>query len=360
MIFETSEQIYGADAAIPSPFTKGVYRAAFSRFLRYLDMEGKQATLLQQDRKIIESQIIGYIHFLSEIKKYGHDSLRPPLAAIFHFYEMNDIILNKRKITRFMPQDDSDSESDEAAENGDRAYTHEEIQQLLQSCDNRMRVIVLLMASTGMRMGALSELKIGHLTKIPEYKLLKILVYAGSRRDKYYTFCTPECAAAIDSYLAFRKRFNDPLKPTAPLIARKFNTYDQFAGQYPKPVAHKTIAEDIAKDLKRSGVKSKEVARSHGFRKFAISQMIKAKVDYNAREYLVGHKVSRGLDYNYDRTTEEDRLSEYLKAVDLLTINSENRLKLKINQMELEHSAEWKQLKEQMNELKHLIQPLDS
>jgi len=62
--------------------------------------------------------------------------------------------------------------------------------------------------------------------------------------------------------------------------------------------------------------------------------MIKAKVDYNTREYLVGHKMSRGLDVNYDRTSEEDRLAEYLKAVDLLTINSENRLKKKIHQLE--------------------------
>ena len=61
--------------------------------------------------------------------------------------------------------------------------------------------------------------------------------------------------------------------------------------------------------------------RAHGFRKFAISTMIKAKVDYNSREYLVGHKMSRGLDVNYDRTSEEDRLLEFFKAVDLLTIN---------------------------------------
>lgn len=34
-------------------------------------MEGKAADLLKQDRKVIESQIIGYIHFLLETKKYG-------------------------------------------------------------------------------------------------------------------------------------------------------------------------------------------------------------------------------------------------------------------------------------------------
>ena len=83
--------------------------------------------------------------------------------------------------------------------------------------------------------------------------------------------------------------------------------------------------------------------------------MIKAKLDYSAREYMVGHKVSRGLDVNYDRTTEEDRLSEYLKAVDLLTINSENRLKHKIYQLESQHSDEWNALKVEMAELKTVL-----
>lgn len=88
--------------------------------------------------------------------------------------------------------------------------------------------------------------------------------------------------------------------------------------------------------------------------------MIKAKVDSGIREYLVDHKKSRGPDVNYDRTTEEDRLQEYLKAVDLLTINPENRLKIEIHKLKSEHSAELNQLKAQMNELRRQIQPLDS
>jgi hypothetical protein len=81
------------------------------------------------------------------------------------------------------------------------------------------------------------------------------------------------------------------------------------------------------------------VQRSHGFRKFAITQMKLAKVDWGDREYLVGHRHSRGLDENYDRTDESDRLQEYLKAVDLLTINEENRLKTKVQQLSQERDV---------------------
>jgi integrase len=355
MTFENQQQIYGADSAIPSPFTRTVYRCTFNAFLRYLDMEGKQSDLLQQDRKTVESQIIGYIHYLSEQKHYGSDSIRPPVAAIFHFYEMNDIIINKRKITRFIPQDDSNTNSENIAIQKDRAYTHDEISQILQSTDPRGKVIVMLMASSGMRMGAISGLLIGHLTPIPEYKLYRIIVYASSKRSRYYTFCTPECASYIDAYLNFRQRFGDPLKPTSPLIREQFDIEDPFAGIHANAVKHRSIEYIVNTIIKRSGIKTKEVARSHGLRKFCITQMIKAKVDFSAREYMVGHKVSRGLDVNYDRTTEEDRLQEYLKAADLLTINPENRLRLKIEQMQSEHSAEWNQLKAQMNELKDLL-----
>ena len=69
MTFESSEQIYNADATIPSLFTRQVYRLAFLAFLRCLGMEDRQADLLRQDRKLIESQIIGYIHYLSKTKK---------------------------------------------------------------------------------------------------------------------------------------------------------------------------------------------------------------------------------------------------------------------------------------------------
>jgi hypothetical protein len=68
----------------------------------------------------------------------------------------------------------------------------------------RDKMIVLLMASTGMRIGALAPLTIGSLHKIDvkEYSshIYKIIVYEGEP-EQYYTFTTFECAAAIDDYL---------------------------------------------------------------------------------------------------------------------------------------------------------------
>jgi hypothetical protein len=61
------------------------------------------------------------------------------------------------------------------------------------------------MVSTGMRVGAIPLLKIRNLEKIEKYQLYKITVYENED-EEYITFCTPECARAIDSYLEYRGR----------------------------------------------------------------------------------------------------------------------------------------------------------
>lgn len=99
-----------------------------------------------------EDRIIGYIRFLHSAKGQGRGTINITVSAIFHFFEMNDALLNKRKIKRFMP-------ADEREKDRDRAYTHEEIAQMLRNCDERSRMMVLLMASTGMRIGALPDLQ---------------------------------------------------------------------------------------------------------------------------------------------------------------------------------------------------------
>jgi integrase len=86
-----------------------------------------------------------------------------------------------------------------------RSYTTEYFQKLLAKVDQRMRVIILLLASTGMRIGALTDITLRNIQRIPEYALYKITIYEGSE-EEYYTFCTPECAKELDSYLQYRER----------------------------------------------------------------------------------------------------------------------------------------------------------
>ena len=57
--------------------------------------------------------------------------------------------------------------------------------------------------------------------------------------------------------------------------------------------------------------------------------MQRAKIDKTIREMLVGH--STGLDKAYYKPQDEEILQEYLKAVNLLTIQNEYRLQTQLD-----------------------------
>jgi hypothetical protein len=53
-------------------------------------------------------------------------------------------------------------------------------------------------------------------------------------------------------------------------------------------------------------------------------------------EKLMGHSI--GISDSYYRATESELLEDYLKAVNNLTINEENRLKLRLESVEIERT----------------------
>lgn len=263
------------------------------------------------------------------------NSIRLNLNAIYHFYEMNDIISNKKKINIV---------KGEFIKSVDRAYTHDEIKKILDVSDLRMKSIILLMASSGMRIGAIPLLRLKNIKKIDS--IYKITVYEGSN-EQYITFCTPECASFLDAYLKFRSQNGENLHKDSFLIRDQFDITDiEQIRNRSKGITLNTIKVLVNTILIKSGVKTvngtqkyikKEVSKSHGFRKFFTTQVVNSEVNPEIREMLLGHKI--GLASCYYRPTEDKVLNEYLKAVGLLTVNEENRLKLKLEQkIQLEKS----------------------
>ena len=191
------------------------------------------------------------------------------IPAIHHFFEINDVALNSRKIKKFLPSDDSYRE--------DRPYSIEEISRMLDKYDIRQRVIILLLTSTGMRVGALPVLRIGDIKKFEEHNLYLIWVYNNSRKDRYYTFCSVECANAIDDYLAYRKRLGEEIKDSNPLIRNKVTADNPFVVKAPKSINVRSIQLIIKKLQKEAGIVLKdknEIASCHGFRKAYISTRV--------------------------------------------------------------------------------------
>lgn len=242
---------------------------------------------------------------------------------------MNDVVLNWKKLKKFIK-----SERTNNSINGkDRGYIDKEIQTILEFSDLRLKTAFLVLASTGIRIGALQLIKIGDLEKIDN--LYKIVVYAGDT-EEYFVFCTPECAKEIDSYLDYRTRRGETITQDSYLLVRKFSQITDIKG---KPFKGKALGSILQNCIDNSGLreidhknpyKRKQIPIFHGFRKFYTKQLVDSKLNPEIREMLLGHKI--GLASCYYRPTQEDMLTEYLKGVDLLTINEENRLKLKLEQ----------------------------
>jgi integrase len=318
--------------SIKSGVTKEIYQYNIKLFMKFCSTESYDA-LMQISNP--QTQIIKYLISLKE-KGLSSNSISTRLNAIYHFYDMNDVALNKKKINMF--------KGESSRKVVDRAYTYEEIKKILDVSDLRQKTITLLMASCGMRIGALPSLRLRNLQKI-ENSIYKITVYEGSN-SQYDTFCTPECSNFIDAYLDYRTRNGEKLESNSFLIRDQFDITDlEQIRNKSKGISISTIGNLLDVILLKAGIRSidhtsqfnrKEVARAHGFRRFFTTQLINSKVNSEIREMLLGHKI--GLASCYYRPTQEDMLKEYEKAIDALTINEENRLKRKVKTLEIEKS----------------------
>jgi hypothetical protein len=115
--------------------------------------------------------------------------------------------------------------------------------------------------------------------------------------------------------------------------------------------------ERITELHSEKGKMRKNVKLTAGFRKFFDTQLIYARVEPRTKELFMGHSI--GLDDHYFTPGDTYVLQEYLKAVDNLTINEENRLRLKLDEitkkkdeieiMELKHREEIGTIKQQTN-----------
>jgi integrase len=310
---QQSRTYYNFINAIRSPVTRRLYNQALQRYLKHYSLELEQLLTITDKQE----RIIDYL-----LSQQGYRSRQLSRDALKKFYEMNDVVLNWRKISAYL--------GEFKKVNRDRAYTHEEIKTIVDAADFRFKVIINLLASTGVRIGAVTHLACRNLERIGD--IYKVTVYENSK-EEYFTFCTPECAKAIDNYFGYRERCGEKLEPNSLLIRKRFDIDDiEAVRKNVSPISTDTLSRDLDKHLVRCGLKTvdhvnkhkrKEVARAHGFRKFFTTQLVNSGLIPEIREMLLGHKI--GLTGAYYRPTVDEMLKEYHKAIDLLTIDSSNR-----------------------------------
>ena len=334
--------------SLRSDDTKIEYKKGLSRYLLHYNLTPEK--MLTFSIGEIEKMLVDYLLHMKK-KQLSSSFINLNFCALKHFYFMNDVRINKEKIGKFM--------GEKKKKNVDRSYTRPEIKSLLDIADLRVKVIVAVLASTGVRIGSLPSLKLSHLEKKEGAKIYKFIIYQNTK-EEYYTFCSPETASCIDSYLEYRTRSGEKLNNDSFLIREQFdiNDFEQIRKEG-RSVSKDSISSLLyhlavkagvrIPNLNSTGRERQAVPLAHGFRKFFTTQLINAKVNPEIREMLLGHSI--GLAGAYYKPTEDEMLEEYLKAADNLTINEENRLRKKVEKLEFEMNS-FEQLSAEIREIR--------
>lgn len=296
----------------------------FRDYYKIKDFDGIVKIEKNELQKMVETYVI-------HIKKTINPNTVPTYVnPIKTFLEVNDIDLNWRKIKRLFPS--------KVKRSGSSAYQTEDIKTMIDVTPQiRNKALIHFLASTGVRVGAITELRIKHLRDMPQGCKM-VLIYEGST-EEYSTFLTPEASKALDLYLDERKKNGEVMTQDSVLFRERY----QLAQAKPKALSTEAIQGVIGRTMsnsslrgqKKNGRYSEQLV--HGFRKrFNTVLKLNNQVNDNAVEKMMGHK--KGLDGSYLQITPEQLFEEFRKGIVDLTISDDARDKLKISVLESEKS----------------------
>jgi integrase len=329
--------------ALKAPETKRQYPRRFKVFLDFLKLEGTFEEQVKQflvkartNPQWAQDNFMQFVAFQigrARRKEIAESTISNYYKATKLFCEMNDLSLSWKKISRGLPV------GRRAA--NDRAPTIEEIQKLVEYPDRRIKAIIYMMASSGIRIGAWEYLQWKHVTPLHnsgdhnggEVIAAKLLIYPGDQ-EEYYTFITPEAYTAVKEWMDFRAEYGEQITKDSWLMRDLWQTTNMNYGAkfglatFPKKLKSNAIKRLIERALWEQsirhtlppGAKHHEWKAAHGFRKFYKSRAEQVMKPINV-EITMGHDI--GVSASYYKPTEHEVLEDYLKAVDLLTINSD-------------------------------------
>lgn len=284
------------------------YTAAVEGFIEHREVDS-WADLLQGEAKEIEDSIIAYFQKLED------DGLSPSYknvirAGLQKFYVSQRARLDWDYIKSQIVSKNPDSVG------LDRAYSKAEIALLLKHADLQFRAIILLFATTGVRVEALCKLKYKHLRPVLKFDLLYIKVYAGTNAE-YDAFASKNCHIAIRAWLQSLKE----------ALGRELSDDDyvfpaQVQGEH---ISKKAVEKAIVRLIKKAGIAREkiserryDIAPCHSFRKYFSSTLESTYIPHGLKEALMGH--FSGVQGRYRRPPVEKLLMAYVKYGGVLEV----------------------------------------
>ena len=317
--------------SIHSEETYRVYKYYLDKFIEHYKLRDYNA-LISMDSKMLQEMVEDYVMFRKSNGR-SRTTINSSICSLQLFCETNDIELRWRKIRRLLPPQKKRS--------GSKAYTTEQVRKVLDFTPNiRNKAIIHFIAASGVRIGALPDLKIKHTREMP-LGCKSVIIYSDEK-EEYTAFLTSEASKALDAYLEKRSRDGEQLKPDSPLFRQNY----QIGIAKPKPLARVSIQAIIDRALRRAGLRfgkdgtRRDIQLDHGFRK-RWNTIVKTTdgMKIILAEKMFGHSTPTiPLDETYVDSTIDKLFEEYKKAIPELTIDDSERLRIRNNVLETEKS----------------------
>jgi hypothetical protein len=331
--------------SIRSEVTRKYYERRLRKFFDFIefeveveDVERRYNDFAEKGKSNINwtiNQIIRFLHFQKErveSKEITAATLKNFIKSLKVFCDSADLVVQWKKITRGLPR------GRQAA--NDRAPTIEEIRKLVEYPDRRIKSIVYTMVSSGIRIGAWDYLQWKHIEPITkengEIIAAKLRVYAGDI-EEYYAFITAESYNLLNEWMDFRASYGEKITGNSWVMRDLWQTTNTNYGARwglatsPKKLKSSGIRRLLDRAIWEQGIRQPlteglrrhEWKAAHGFRKYYKSRAEQIMKPINV-ELTMGHSI--GVSASYYKPREHEVLEDYLKATDLLTINSDSKL----------------------------------
>ena len=373
-----SRFLYG----IKSDETRRSYVSKLEFFFDFYKIEGndireKSKNFLEYTKKgknitqKVTDLVLNYMYFhiqRAQKKEISRGTIRNFYKPIKLFCEMNNVVLNWKIISKGLPRGTQNA--------NDRIPTIDEILGVLKYPDRRVKPVLYTMISSGIRIGAWEWLKWKNVIPIYDDKktviVAKIIVYDGEP-DQYFSFITPEAYWSLKEWMEFREKQGEKITKESYLMRDLWNTGKIFINSresnltkgtmgnisIPKKASGNAIRQIFTRAWKiqdirppDNDIRRHEFKSTHCFRKyFETHAMDKMKL-LNVK-ILMGHDT--GLQKSYYKPSEKDILEDYLKVIDLLTINEVNKLKLEFEEKLRIEKSELEMLTADVAELKKMM-----
>jgi hypothetical protein len=331
--------------SVRSEITRKYYERRLKKFLDFIEFErgvtdiekrcNDYAEHVRQNPNLALNHIIRFLQYQKDrVDKHeiAAGTLRNFVKSLKAFSDSVDLNLPWKKVAKGLPKARQSS--------NDRAPTIEEIRKIVEYPDRRIKPLVYVNASSGIRLGAWDYLKWKNVKPIAdnEGKIIaaKLDVYSGDV-EEYYTFMTPEAYTVLREWMDFRASYGERITGDSWLMRDLWQTTNMKYGARwglatsPKKLKSSGIKRLLERAVWEQGIRKPlieganrhEWKIAHGYRKFYKSRAEQIMKPINV-EITMGHDI--GISSSYYKPTEREVLDDYVKAIPLLTINGNSSI----------------------------------